>query len=207
MKYLLLITALIITTLLSAQDIVLPQPTKEGGMPLMEALNLRQSTKEYVETALTEQQLSDLLWSAFGYNREGQIKRTAPSGRNRQEIQLYVALPGGMYLYDAKANILKQKAKGDHRESTGRQGFVQTAALSIVYVADYVGTDQVKSEGSLQYSHAHVGFISQNVYLYCASAGLGTVVRGSFDAPALMELLQLPEENAIVLVQTVGVPK
>lgn len=205
MKYLFLISALLITSLLSAQDFNLPEPNKEGGMPLMEALDQRQSSREYSDAELSEQQLSNLLWAAFGYNRGEQKKHTAPSSMNYQEIQIYVALSSGLYLYDVKAHNLIQKNKEDLRSNTGGQDFVKDAALNLIYVADYADNEKINEENWLHYSYANVGFISQNVYLFCASEGLGTVVRGWFDKDELKKALQLHDENVVILTQTVGV--
>jgi hypothetical protein len=85
-------------------DIALPAPRRKGGMPLMEALNRRESSRELTSEPLDMQTLSDLLWAAWGYNRE--YKRTAPSSHNRQEIDLYVFLESGTYIYDAAGNRL-----------------------------------------------------------------------------------------------------
>jgi SagB-type dehydrogenase family enzyme len=179
----------------TAQDISLPSPSKTGGKPLMEALNDRQTTREYSDKELDEQTLSDLLWAAYGFNRED--KRTAPSANNKQEFILYVVLKSGVYVYDAKANVLIQKVKGDFRAKTGKQEFVAVAPLNLVYVVDL---KKNSAEGAM----IDCGYISQNVYLYCASAGLGTVVRGWFDKENVRSALQLSEEEEPVLTQTVG---
>jgi nitroreductase len=179
----------------TAQDISLPSPGKTGGKPLMEALNDRQTTREYSDRELDEQTLSDLLWAAYGFNRED--KRTAPSANNKQEFILYVVLKSGVYVYDAKANVLIQKVKGDFRSKVGKQEFVAIAPLNLVYVVDL---KKNSAEGAI----INCGFISQNVYLYCASAGLGTVVRGWFDKEDVRSALQLGEDEEPILTQTVG---
>lgn len=207
MKYFLIVTVLLMLRLMDAQDIKLPAPQKTGGLPLMEALNQRHSTRDFSVQKLSEQQISNLLWAAFGYNREEQKKHTAPSSMNHQEIQIYVAMASGVYVYDAENNILHQKGGDDIRSFTGEQDFVKGAALNLIYVADYASNEDINEDNWLHYSYANVGFISQNVYLYCASERLGTVVRGWFDKDKLKELLQLPEENVVILTQTVGVIK
>lgn len=179
----------------SAQDISLPAPNRAGGKPLMEVLNERKSTREFSEQALSEQMLSDLLWAAYGFNRED--KRTVPSANNKQEFTVYVVMEPGIYVYDAETNLLIEKVKGDFRSKTGGQDFVATAALNLVYVADITKAD-VETAG------VDCGFIAQNVYLYCASAGLGTVVRGWFDKDELKSILQLEETQLPILTQTVG---
>ena len=179
-----------------AQDITLPAPNKTGGKPLMEALNDRQSTRELSDKDLDEQTLADLLWAAYGFNRED--KRTAPSANNKQEFIIYVVLKSGVYTYDAQNNVLIQKVAGDFRAKTGGQDFVATAPLNLVYVADLTKSGSGSTD---------VGFISQNVYLYCASADLGTVVRGWFNKEDVKSALQLSETEEPILTQTVGYKK
>jgi len=192
-------------TLLIAQDIQLPAPQKEGGMPLMEALNLRQSVRTYSSQTLPPQTLSDLLWAAWGINRADANKRTAPSANNRQATELYCVLPEGVYIYDAAGNSLKFVTAGDHRSATGTQEYVAGAAMNIVYVAkgeNAAGwTDAQKNSAGI-----NAAFIAQNVYLFCASEGLGCVVRGSVPGDKLREILQLGNDKAVVLAQSVGYP-
>jgi SagB-type dehydrogenase family enzyme len=181
-----------------AQDILLPQPQKTGGKPLMEALSDRQSTRDYSDKELDEQTLSNLLWATYGFNRES--KRTAPSANDRQEFVIYVVLKSGVYVYDAQKNILIEKVKGDFRAKTGKQGFVATAPVNLVFVADL-------SKNDVGGASSDAGFISQNVYLFCASANLGTVVRGWFDKNEVKTALKLGEKEEPILVQTVGYKK
>jgi nitroreductase len=197
MKKQLLLTAFLMTvTLLSAQDIKLPQPVKTGGMPLMEALSKRASTREFSTAALDNQTLSNLLWAAWGFNRED--KRTAPSANNKQELSLYVVLQSGAYLYDARYNKLVLVNKGDHRAETGMQPFVATAPLNIVFVDDTSKKGWAKTDA---------GYISQNIYLFCASENLATVVRGMFDPAKVKAALKLKDNETPVLTQTVGKKK
>lgn len=179
-----------------AQDIQLPQPVKTGGMPLMEALNKRSSHREFSSEEIDNQTLSNLLWAAWGYNRND--RRTAPSSQNKQEMDLYVVKKSGAYLYDAKANKLIQVSNQDLRKSMGKQDFVGTAPLNIIFVAN-------KSKGGAPATDS--GFISQNIYLFCASEGLGTVVRGWFDAKEVSKALGLKDNQEVILTQTVGKKK
>jgi hypothetical protein len=107
-----------------------------------------------------------LLWAAFGVNRPTG-HRTAPSARNWQEMDIYVALPQALYLYDAKAHALKLAAAGDLRAATGTQPFVSTAPVNLVYVADLKRTGTAGPEEQAQFTWADAGFIAQNVYLFC----------------------------------------
>ena len=181
---------------LFAQDIKLPAPKKTGGMPLMEAINQRQSTREFSSKELSQQTLSNLLWVAYGFNRTD--KRVVPSANNKQEFDVYVVLQKGIYLYDAKANSLILKSKGDFRKSTGKQDYVASAPVNLVFVAN----TEKSNSGS-----ADCGFISQNVYLFCASENIGTVVRGYFDKEELSKVLNLSPKQDIILTQTVGYKK
>jgi SagB-type dehydrogenase family enzyme len=194
-----------------AQDITLPAPDKKGGKPLMQALNERQTTRSFTDDNLTQQQLSDLLWAAFGINRADQKKRTAPSAMNYQEIDVYVAMPTGLYQYIGESHTLKQINNKDLRKTTGTQAYVNNAALNLVYVADMgkAGKKEgVKVDDSdLFMSYSDAAFIAQNVYLYCASANLGCVVRGSIPKEKLALEMGLKSNQYIILAQTVGIAK
>lgn len=190
----------------SLTDIALPTPRMEGGKPLLQVLKDRQSSRLFSTNALPLQLMSDLLWAGSGISRVDSGKRTAPSARNWQEIDVYVVIEDGAYLYDAKANSLRAVSKGDLRKLTGMQEFVATAPLNLVFVADLSRMEGATPEAQDLYSVVDVGFISQNVYLFCASEGLATVVRGSVDRDALAKALNLPSQKKIILTQTVGYP-
>jgi SagB-type dehydrogenase family enzyme len=214
-KYILILLAILtlngIIVPLFAQDIILPAPDKTGGKPLMQALNERQTTRSFTRDSLSLQQLSDLLWAGFGINRPDQGKRTAPSAMNWQEIDIYVTLPGGSYIYVAESHSLKFINNMDLRQETGSQSFVADAALNIVYVADMgkrgLKDGQVIKDSDLFMTYSDAAFIAQNIYLYCASANLGCVVRGSVPDNNLATELGLKSSQRIILAQTVGVPK
>jgi len=177
----------------------------------MQALNERQSIRSFTKDSLTQQQLSDLLWAGWGINRADLKKRTAPSARNVQEIDVYVALPGGLYLYIADSNILKLVNNKDLRKLTGTQSFVADAALNILYVADMGKLGKKEGEtiedSDLLMTYANAAFIAQNIYLYCASADLGCVVRGMVPEEPLAPEMGLRSNQRIILAQTVGVPQ
>jgi SagB-type dehydrogenase family enzyme len=192
-----------VTAAQTLKAVKLPTPQTDGGRPLMQVLKDRKSTREFGPGTLSPQTLSNLLWAAFGINRPDG-RRTAPSAMNWQEVSIYVATPEGVYIYDAKENALTPVLAGDQRGATGTQSFVKDAAINLVYVADLSKTSSSEDE---MYTAADVGFIAQNVYLYCASEGLATVVRGSVDKPALAKLLNLGSQQKIILAQSVGNPK
>jgi SagB-type dehydrogenase family enzyme len=196
-----------VTQAAGPHDLKLPTPQTAGGMPLMQALAARASSREFSDQDIPLQVLSNLLWAADGINRPEAGKRTAPSANNVQNIDIYAALKSGLYLYDAKGNVLKAVLAEDVRGATGAQEFVKTVPLDLVYVADMAkftrGTDETKAF----YSAAHVGFIAQNVYLFCASEGLATVVRGMVDKEALAKIMNLRPDQKVMLSQSVGYPK
>lgn len=183
----------------SAQDIKLTAPNKEVGKPLMKALSERKSMRDFKKQDLPISVLSNLLWAANGFNRED--KRTSPTANNKQEIELYVTLKSGVYFYDAKNQLLKLIKSGDFREQTGMQDFVADVPLNIIFVAD------MEKASSREYAYTDCGYISQNIYLFAASEGLATVVRGSFDKDSLATLLKLPSNQEVLLTQSVGYPK
>jgi nitroreductase len=185
--------------------IALPAPQTDGGMPLMKALRLRASSRAFAPDPIPPQTLSNLLWAAWGINRPEEGKRTAPSARNWQEIDVFVVDAKGAYLYDARSNVLKPIAAGDLRGLTGVQDFVKEAPVNLVLVADTSRMEGAQDPQPMAYADA--AFIGENVYLFCASEGLAAVVRASFDGPALAKALKLGEKQLVVLAQTIGFPK
>lgn len=186
-------------------NIVLPAPEKEGGLPLMEVLMKRRSGRTFSEKELDLQTLSNLLWATFGYGMGGK-RRTAPSSHNRQETDIYVALASGTYIYRPAENILEMVLADDIRPLTGLQDFVAVAPLNLIFVADTSKITGKDERGTVETAYVDTGFISQNTYLYCASAGLVTVTRAMIDKPALAAKLSLRPEQVITLAQTVGYP-
>ncbi len=189
------------------QPIQLPPAQTDIGKPLMQALKLRQSSRSFATKALPLQELSNLLWAAYGVNRPETGKRTAPSAMNWQEVDVFAVLEQGAFRYDAKTHSLIPVAAGDFREATGRQPFTKEAPLNLVYVSDRSRMSRASDEDKTVWGAADVGFIAQNVYLYCASQGLAVVVRGMVDRAALNTALKLRPEQKIILAQTVGYPK
>lgn len=205
-----LITGLLFSLNLNAQDIKLPEPRKTGGKPLMDALNDRESAREFSDKDLSLQQLSNLLWAAWGINRPGTQKRTAPSSRNVQEIDVYVALKSGLFIYSATENTLKQIHNKDIRKFCGTQEFVAIAPVNLVYVADMgkLGSKEGDKidDADLLAPYANAGFIAQNVYLWCSSENMSCVIRAMIDRPELAPEMKLRSNQVIILAQTVGTP-
>lgn len=184
-------------------SIPLPAPHREGGQPLMSALNLRHSTRAYSSRPLSTQTLSDLLWAAFGVNRPSG-DRTAPYWRHVMVIDIYAAMADGVWLYDPKEHQLLPHMSADIRAQTGTQDFVGAAPLNLVYVAHGERMPELKPEERRLYCSVDTGFIGQNVYLFCASEGLASVFRGAVDYAKLAEIMKLPDQQFVTFAQTVG---
>jgi len=189
-----------------SKTIVLPTPRKTGGKPLIEALALRRSTREYSDRPLPPQVMSDLLWAAFGINRPSG-DRTAPYWRHIMVIDIYAATADGSWFYDPKRHALLLHSSADIRIQTGQQDFVGTAPLNLIYVAHGERMQDVSPEGRRLYASVDTGFIGQNVYLFCASEGLATVFRGAVDTDKLGRTMQLGKDQFVTFAQTVGYPR
>jgi nitroreductase len=184
----------------------LPPPRAAGGRPLIEALKLRRSIREYADRPLPPQMLSDLLWAAFGINRPSG-DRTAPYWRHVMVIDVYAVLADGVWLYDPKQHRLEQTLDADIRSQTGLQDFVATAPLNLVYVAHGERMQDISADERRLYASVDAGFIGQNVYLFCASEGLATVFRGSVDTGKLAATMRLGDGQFVTFAQTVGYPR
>jgi len=183
----------------------LPAPQREGGQPLLTALNLRRSTRAFSSRPLPAQTLSNLLWAAFGINRPSG-DRTAPYWRHIMVIDVYLAMADGVWLYEPRTHELQRYMPDDIRAATGLQDFVAAAPLNLLYVAHGERMTDIKPEERRLYSSVDSGFIGQNVYLYCASEGLATVFRGAIDYAKLAQTLKLPDQQFVTFAQTVGYP-
>lgn len=186
----------------------LPPPQTEGGKPLMEVLKTRHSTREFSRRPLQPQVLSDLLWAAWGINRPGNGLRTAPSSHGALDIDLYLALANGVWIYDPKAHRLARHMPDDVRaDTTTGQDFVKTAPLNIIYVSDAARMGKPSDADRILNGIADSAVIGQNVYLFCASEGLATVLRSSVPGERLAKRLKLTPTQAIYFAQSVGYPR
>ena len=198
--------------------ILLPEPAKKGGKSVLEALQLRQTNRSISSKELPLQVLSNLLWAAFGVNREkasfNKPGRTAPSASNSQEIDLYVALKDGMYLYEAAPHQMTPISAGDYRMMSGR-GTAATAPVNIFYIADlscydlgpnqpdpHIGDPEVQKS----YYYIDTGFIAQNVYLYAASEGLASWFHNC-DKDTIRKGLSLNDDQLVLFAHTIGFPE
>lgn len=205
---LLVVTFLIFTFILSADEMKMIKLNKPdiSKKPVLEILAKRQSLREYSAKPLPVEVLSELLWAAWGINRENG-KRTAPSAMNMQEIDLYVVMAEGSYFYDAKENVLIPVVMKDLREATGMQPFVKEAPLNIVMVGDFAKITRGSEQEKIVFASMDASFISENIYFYCAAEGLSTVVRAMVDRDELAKALNLRPEQKVILAQTIGYPK
>ena len=194
----------------SIRTISLPPPSTSGGMPLRDALSARATHREFSSEALSEQELSDLLWAANGFNRPDARKRTAPTAINRQEIDIYVFLGDGAYFWDSEANELRRVCGNDLRCFVGRMNagadnFAVKAPVTLAYVVDYERQGmQERPADAFKYASVDCGFVGQNVYLHCAASGLNTVFLGMIDAERISKALALPATKVPMFAQTVG---
>jgi SagB-type dehydrogenase family enzyme len=187
------------------RDVVdLPQPQRFGGMPLLDALAARRTSRDFSDEAVSLDLLGELLWAANGINRDAEGGRTAPSALGGYEIDIYVLLATGSYRYRPDGHRLVLAAPFDLRATTGYQDFLSYAPVDLVFVADLNRMQDVPARQRESFAYASAGAIVQNVYLYCASAGLAAGARGWMNRTALAVNLKLPTGSTPVLAQTVG---
>lgn len=191
LKILSFLSALLISFSVAAQENKLPTPQTEGGMPLMQAVAARKTTREFASQAIDPQTLSEILWTAWGITHDG--KHSIPTSQNKQNLKVYVLQADGIWLYNPEKNSLKNISRKDVRSILNTQEFVKKAPLHLVFV----GSDKKNSP-------MHAGSAYQNVGLYCASKGLNNVVRGYFDHAALGKELNLQEPEEVIVTQAIG---
>lgn len=186
-----------------AANFQLPQPGPGSDMTLTQALKNRRTVREYELRELNQSELASLLWAACGVNR-ADGRRTAPTGRNVQDIDVYVMLPTGVYRYLAQQNQLELVNAGDHRAAAGKQAFAATAPVNLFYVQDLARAMNADEKNTARHGGIHAGAIMQNVYLFCAANGFGTVARDMLDREKLAAVLKLDSTQQIILGQSVG---
>jgi SagB-type dehydrogenase family enzyme len=208
-----LVVLLVLLTggIMNAQDlktIKLPAPVLKNDKLFMQTVKERKSSREFSEKELSLQDLSNLLWCANGVNRPESGKRTSPSAMNKQDVDIYVVLKEGAYLYEAKKHELIPVVSGDYCKNTGMQPYVGIAPLNLVYVSDISKFDFVKErEDQVMTAAIDAGHCSQNVYLYGAAANLAVVTRTSIDKTKMAEILKLRPQQLVIMAQTIGYPK
>lgn len=189
-----------------AQDIKLPEPKQNRKtLTVSKALAQRHSVREFAKKDLSKQDLSDLCWAAFGMSRD-EYHRTAPTAQNKQEIRVYVFDKKGVYEYMASSNLLKQVAKGDHRDlMSAGQKFAETAPVSLLLVIDFniFGSD---SQQALMMGCVDAGNVSENINLFCEAAGMVTVPRATMDTKGIVKLLKMNDKMLPIINNPVGYP-
>lgn len=200
-----LITLAFSTVAQDPKTIVLNPPDLTRGYPVMKALSLRASVNEYKEEDLSLQDLSDLLWAANGINRPESGKRTAPSAMNSQDIDVYVVMKSGAYLYNAQKHILEFIGEGDYREFVAdRQADFAKAPLFLVLVSDISRFTRGEESGRMTWAAEDAGIVSQNIGVFCAGVGFGTRPRASMNVEKLREVLHLKDSQHPMLNHPVG---
>ena len=214
-KVQLLFVCLMLSAAAFAADKVvkLPKPNLNRTGTVMKALSERQSTREYASKALTLADLSDLLWAANGINRSDAGKRTAPSAMNKQDVDVYVILSEGSYLYDAKNHQLNLRVRRQRqmciRDSyrgavAGGQAFVKTAPVSLVLISDVSRFGDAQKIQNQLMGAMDAGIVSQNISIFCSAAKLATVPRASMDAAQLKKVLKLKDSQIPMMNHPVG---
>lgn len=188
-----------------AQNIKLPEPDRTGGKPLMQCITERKTIRQYKAGAkLTPKQISTMLYAAWGFNRPE--KRTVATARNKQDLEIYIALDSGIYRYNAKTNVLELRKKGNHKSELGKQTpMFEKAAAVVIYLSDLSRFGSIPRDRQIFYSAAHAGSAYQNVYLYCANENLGTVLCKLINEDTIRSLLELPANIEVLFAQPVGV--
>ena len=186
--------------------IKLPKVAISKSITLSDAITKRSSSREYTDKEVSLQHLSNILWCANGINRADSGYRTYPSAKGRQSISVYVILKQGAYLYNYKNNTLELIAAGDFMAKAGTQAFVAKAPLNLIYVADISKLGPMNAD-NVALANLDAGHCSENVYLYCAGAGLSNVIRASVDTAALGKILKLTKNDVIIAGHTIGYSK
>ena len=186
-----------------AANFQLPQPSLGSEMSLTQALKNRRTVRTYEARELNQSELASLLWAACGVNRPDG-RRTAPTGRNVQDIDVYVMLPTGVYRYLPQENQLALVNAGDHRAAAGKQSFAAAAPVNLFYVQDLARAMNADEKNTARHGGIHAGAIMQNVYLFCAANGFGSVARDWIDREKLADVLKLGSSQQIILAQSVG---
>lgn len=206
----LLLSMVLLATAAYGQDlqtIKLSAPDKKGGTPLMKTLADRKSSREFAAGDIKPQDLSTLLWAANGVNRPDG-KRTAASAIDKRDVDIYVIMPAGAYIYDANAHALNPVAKGDFRNFIANgQDFAATAPVSLLLVSDLTKFSPTPNDGTKTIGAIDIGIVSQNISLACVSLGLATVPRATMNQEELKKALKLKENQLLGLNHPVGLPK
>lgn len=210
MKKTVLLSSLLLLSLgVVAQNIKLPSAQKTGSMDAIQAINTRQSDRNFKEGDISLQELSTILQAGFGFSHKD--KRTAPTAMNRQDVSLYVFLEKGIYLWDAKANELVLVKQGDYRSKTDRENGFASKVTNIAIVSDLEKFDLQNNHHTANvFGAMSSAYVSENMYLAVTGLdkNIGTVVRyAARQEKEMSELLGLKNTQVVYLFQTIGYKK
>ena len=184
---------------MAEDEIKLPAPNLKSNVSLKSAFEKRKTSRTFSNNSLSELDLSNLLWAAYGQNRPNG-KRTVPAARGIYAVEMYAALADGVYKHDLADNVLKKVTSQDMRGASDGRKMGAKAPVVLVMVAD---KDAFKGKGDI-YIAMEAGAIMQNIYLYCAGYNPNTVVCGSFNPAEWAKALKLPANKYVILTQVVG---
>ena len=188
-----------VTTVTSLETIELPMDHIGLDVPFIEVLKERASHREMREEDIPVEFLSSLLWCTYGINRPEEGKRVVPSAINAQEYDIYLFSREGIYLYDAEKSAIHMLVKGDYRSTISQQKFFAIAPISIVLVANYDRMSKFKkTEDRDFYAAVDAGYISQNIYLFCAATKLNTVACGGINRDEIHKILKITNGRAML---------
>jgi SagB-type dehydrogenase family enzyme len=195
----------------SKNMILLPAPMKKGQMSLEEALARRRSVREFTPEALSDQELSQLLWAVQGITHPAGY-RTAPSAGALYPLEIYVATASGFYHYEPREHRLNRRSNHDLRPALCRAGLDQESLLQApaVFVVSAVYERIAQKYGEARtprYVHIEVGHAAQNLLLEAVAMGLGAVPIGAFDDAQVQRALSLPAEQRPLYLIPVGHPR
>lgn len=189
----------------------LPTPQKDLPFPLMKALASRRTKRKWKEDEVSLQNLSNLLWAGCGISfpetMRSKSRRTAPSGCNAQAVGIYVARSDGLFKYEEKPHALLKLSDEDIRHNLSNQTILKKMPLGLVYVSDYSKLPRFTGKNTDEkrfISGAEAGYISQNIYLYCAAANLSTTVIGLINREQLEKVMNLSECEKVIFSQAIG---
>lgn len=198
--------AMLVSLQSQAQDktIQLIDPVTGADNPVRIACELRRSYRSFTEGEIRQDHLATLVWMACGENRPDEHKRTVPSARNAQEIELYVFTKDGVYKYIPGKHLLNLVTPGDHRAKISQQEFFAQAPIALVLVANYDKMKDFDAASRDFYAAVDCGYVSQNIYMFCAASDLyGTVACGAINRDAISTLLKI-KNGKVMLAHPVG---
>lgn len=200
---------LISTSCNAQENVVLPKPSKDNSVTLMQSLQNRHSSREFADKDIPDDVLSTILWAACGVNRPESGKITAPSAINAQDIIVYVVRKDGAYRYEAKDNTLVKVSGKDLRPLVaGRQSFAADAPVSLVLVSNHGKfPEQMPNDPKVRMGVLDAGYVSENICLICSALGLNTVPRMTMDTEGLKKEFGLDDSYDFIVNSQIGYPK